>query len=289
MRVLYSLIFSFLTIDCYNLISINKRTKLSINHKYRHTSPLLSLNNQDANFSNVPSFYDFIKQRNITFNAEENKLENYVENFITNYVNNYELIHGYEDPTIEYNENNQDNQDNQDNNTNYSNTQTEINNNLATYTFYMNYIKEPTSKDLKLLTPEACVEWAKTWTFEMTHIPSQFPTFMFQDMFKMRDFGTINCSRNYFYIGFFPKKVDLKYGPYFIGAFELRPVKREFITHAIIQNPYYYSSNFDKTKFVAFKKELLALCRDASVFLKFSNLKNTKNERYYFSWLYDNI
>ena len=82
MRVLYSLLFSFLTIDCYNLISINKRTKLSINHKYRHTSPLLSLNNQDANFSNVPSFYDFIKQRNITFNAEENKLDNYVENFI---------------------------------------------------------------------------------------------------------------------------------------------------------------------------------------------------------------
>ena len=83
---------------------------------------------------------------------------------------------------------------------------------------------------------------------------NQFPTFMFHDMFKMRDFCTINCSRNYFYIGYFPKNVDLKQGPYFIGAFELRPHSREFLTHAIIQNPYYYNIDYDKTKFVDFKK-----------------------------------
>ena len=107
-------------------------------------------------------------------------------------------------------------------------------------------------------------------------------------MFKMRDFGSINSSRTYFYIGFFPKTLNLKQGPYYVGAFELQPGKRHFITHAIIQNPYYYSNNnFDTTKFVEFKRELLALCRDASVFLQFSNLKNTKDERYYFSWLYD--
>jgi hypothetical protein len=140
-----------------------------------------------------------------------------------------------------------------------------------------------------MLTPDSTREWAKTWTFEMIHEANQFPTFMFHDMFKMRDFCTINSSRNYFYIGFFPKNMELKHGPYFIGAFELRPVKREFLTHAIIQNPYYYNTNYDKTKIIDFKKELLALCRDADVFLKFTNLKNSKNERYYYSWLYDNI
>jgi len=140
-----------------------------------------------------------------------------------------------------------------------------------------------------MLTPESVIEWAKIWNTDMVHIPNQFPTFMFQDMFKMRDFANINSSQTYFYIGFFPKKVDLKHGPYFIGAFELIPLKREFLTHAIIQNPYYYTTNYDKTKLVDFKKELLALCRDADVFLKFSNLKNTQNERYYYSWLYDNI
>ena len=228
-------------------------------------------NNNNNNNSNSNSFYEFIKQRNITLNSDENKVdenkvdenkvdENYVENYITKFVDNY------------YKNNNL----------------TETHNLLRSYNSYEKYIREPTSKDLKLLTPESSIEWAKTWSYEMIHQPNHFPTFMFQDMFKMRDFGSINCSQKYFYIGFFPKTVSLKNGPYFIGAFELQPHKRQFITHAIIQNPFYYSNtNFDSTKFVEFKRELQALCRDASVFLQFSNLKQTKDERYYFSWLYD--
>lgn len=221
-----------------------------------------STNNSISNSnSNSNSFYEFIKQRNITLNSDEDKVdENYVENYITKFVDNY-----YK-----------------------NNSQTETHNLLTSYNSYEKYIREPTSKDLKLLTPESSIEWAKTWTYEMIHQPNHFPTFMFQDMFKMRDFGSINCSQKYFYIGFFPKTVSLKNGPYFIGAFELQPQKRHFITHAIIQNPHYYNNNnFDSTKFVEFKRELQALCRDASVFLQFSNLKQTKDERYYFSWLYD--
>jgi len=227
-----------------------------------------SITNNDSviNDSVSKSFYEFIKQNNITLNNIENNVkknnieENYVENYITNFVDNY-----YK-----------------------NNSQTETHKLLTSYNSYEKYIRETTSKDLKLLTPESSIEWAKTWTYEMIHQPNHFPTFMYQDMFKMRDFANINSSRTYFYIGFFPNTVNLKYGPYFIGAFELQPHKRHFITHAIIQNPYYYSNNnFDSSKFVEFKKELEALCRDAGVFLQFSNLKHSKDERYYYSWLYD--
>ena len=250
-------------------ICLNNKAKL---YKNKRSALLMCNNSTSDGTSNSRSFYEFIKQRNITLNVNieetNNKKniidENYVENYITNFVDNY------------YKNNSQ------------IDSQTTTHKLLTNYSSYEKYIRESTSKDLKLLTPEASIEWAKTWTYDMIHQPNFFPTFMFQDMFKMRDFGSINSSRTYFYIGFFPKTLNLKHGPYYVGAFELQPSKRHFITHAIIQNPYYYSNNnFDTTKFVEFKRELLALCRDASVFLQFSNLKNTKDERYYFSWLYD--
>jgi hypothetical protein len=271
----YNIILIFLNIICSNAFILTHNVCLSNKAKlYKNKrSALLICDNSDSNStsdstSNSKSFYEFIKQRNITLNViieethnkKNNIDENYVENYITNFVDNY-----YK-----------------------NNSQTETHKLLTSYNSYEKYIRESTSKDLKLLTSEASIEWAKTWTLDMIHQPNHFPTFMFQDMFKMRDFGSINSSRTYFYIGFFPKTLNLKHGPYYVGAFELQPGKRHFITHAIIQNPYYYSNdNFDTTKFVEFKRELLVLCRDASVFLQFSNLKNTKDERYYFSWLYD--
>jgi len=274
MKLFFILYLNNVCLNCFSLSNIKVRGLNSFAYKRKHNK-LMSLSengNGQENDSNSKSFYDFIKQNNLTLNVEEN----YVENYITKFVENYE-----------------ENLNN--NNITQNETQNEMQNitlthkYLTTYNSYEKYIKPPLSKDLKMLTPETSREWAKTWTFEMINDPNQFPTFMFHDMFKMRDFCTINCSRNYFYIGYFPKNVDLKQGPYFIGAFELRPHSREFLTHAIIQNPYYYNIDYDKTKFVDFKKELLALCRDADVFLKFSNLKNGKNERYYYGWLYDNI
>jgi hypothetical protein len=281
----YNSILIFINIICNNAFILTHNIKLSNKAKlYKNKrSALLMSNISDSNSnsnsdgtSTSKSFYDFIKQRNITLNIDgeetHNKKniidENYVENYITNFVDNY------------YKNNSQiDSQ---------TDRQTTTHKLLTNYSSYEKYIRELTSKDLKLLTSESSIEWAKTWTYDMIHQPNHFPTFMFQDMFKMRDFGNINSSRTYFYIGFFPKTLNLKQGPYYIGAFELQPDKRHFITHAIIQNPYYYSNdNFDTTKFIEFKRELLALCRDASVFLQFSNLKHTKDERYYFSWLYD--
>ena len=285
MKLAFLLYLKIVSLNCFSLYAINAKPTNFFVYKRKYAN-LIYLNendneneNENENESNSKSFYDFIKQKNLTLNVDENYVENYITRFVENYEKNQNITESEND--------NED--DSEDDSENERENETLTHKYLTTYNSYEKYIKAPLSKDLKMLTPESSIEWAKTWTYDMVHEPNKFPTFMFQDMFKMRDFANINSSQTYFYIGFFPKNVDLRHGPYFIGAFELKPVKREFITHAIIQNPYYYNTNYDKTKLVDFKKELLALCRDADVFLKFSNLKNTKNERYYYSWLYDNI
>jgi len=189
---------------------------------------------------NFPSFYQFMRQRELKELAQKNK-------YLTS-----------------YNEN-------------------KTHKNMERYKDF-----EPTSKDLKLLSSFSAIEWTRTWIYEMLHVPDYFPTFMFQDMFKMRDFGQKNNSKHYFYIGYYPNDINLKHGPFYIAAFELVPSMREFRTHVIIQNPYYCTeTTYDESKIKNFKKELLAMCSDATVFFKFSNLQNTSDQRYYYSWLYE--
>jgi len=144
------------------------------------------------------------------------------------------------------------------------------------------------SKDLKLLEYISAIQWARTWIYEMIHFSYDFPKFMFQDMYRMRDFGETNTSKNFFYIGYFPPDSNLKKGPYYIGAFELLVKDKSFVTHLIIQNPYYcLDNNYDNNKIINFKKELMAMADDANVLFKYSNLKNNNDQRYYYSWLYD--
>jgi hypothetical protein len=122
----------------------------------------------------------------------------------------------------------------------------------------------------------------------MVNIKELFPTFMYTDMYKMCDFGSVNVSKRYFYIGYYPPIIDQSKGPYYIGAFEINPPEREFITRIIIQNPYYSVNNdYAKEHIIGFKKELEALCVEATVFFKYASLKNTSFERYYYSWLYE--
>ena len=149
---------------------------------------------------------------------------------------------------------------------------------------------EPTSKDLKMLDNVSAYECAKNWIYNMVHLNSNFPQFMYQDMFLMKDFTFENTSSLYFYIGYYPSDIRTIHGPYYIGAFELKPRDREFITHVIIQNPNYMIENdLDKYRFIDFKRELVKMTQDALVFFKYANLKNTANERYYYSWLFEDI
>ena len=54
------------------------------------------------------------------------------------------------------------------------------------------------SKDLELLNNIATIEWAKNWIHDMVSYGDSFPKFMYQDMFKMRDFSQKNNTKNYF-------------------------------------------------------------------------------------------
>ena len=151
----------------------------------------------------------------------------------------------------------------------------------------INYEKNNIHKDLIMITSLSCIEWSKTWTYYMIHLPDCFPTFMYNDMAILRDFASKNNSKKYLYIGYYPTKFDSKKGPFYIGAFEINPKKHELIAHIIIQNPIHViDNNYDKEIITNFKIELEALSNDASVVFKFENLKSSVFERYYYSWLY---
>ena len=215
--------------------------------------------NESVDESNFPSFYKFVREREI---KEINEKKQYLTKAKINAFNITKAIN-----------------ESKVNHLNEENKKIKIER-------YEDF--EPTSKDLKILSSFSSIEWTRTWMYEMLHVPDYFPTFMFQDMFLLRDFGQKNNSKNYFYIGYYPSDINLKNGPFYIGAFELVPKMREFKTHIIVQNPYYCVENiYDENKIKNFKKELMAMCNDATVFFKFSNLQNTSEQRYYYSWLYE--
>ena len=215
--------------------------------------------NESVDESNFPSFYKFVREREI---KEINEKKQYLTKAKINAFNITKAIN--------------------ESKANYLNEE----NKKIKIERYEDF--EPTSKDLKILSSFSSIEWTRTWMYEMLHVPDYFPTFMFQDMFLLRDFGQKNNSKNYFYIGYYPSDINLKNGPFYIGAFELVPKMREFRTHIIVQNPYYCVENiYDENKIKNFKKELMAMCNDATVFFKFSNLQNTSEQRYYYSWLYE--
>lgn len=215
--------------------------------------------NESVDESNFPSFYKFVREREI---KEINEKKQYLTKAK---INAFNITKAINESTANY--------------LNEENKKIKIER-------YEDF--EPTSKDLKILSSFSSIEWTRTWMYEMLHVPDYFPTFMFQDMFLLRDFGQKNNSKNYFYIGYYPSDINLKNGPFYIGAFELVPKMREFKTHIIVQNPYYCVENiYDENKIKNFKKELMAMCNDATVFFKFSNLQNTSEQRYYYSWLYE--
>jgi hypothetical protein len=231
--------------------------------------------NDSINESNFPSFYKFIREREL---KEISEKEEYLRKAKINAFNISKAINESKANYLRDAKNKALNITQKLNEKNEKNQKK-----IERYEDF-----EPTSKDLKILSSFSAIEWTRTWIYEMLHVPDFFPTFMFQDMFLLRDFGQKNNSKNYFYIGYYPSDINLKNGPFYIGAFELVPKMREFRTHILVQNPYYCTENvYDENKIKNFKKELMAMCNDATVFFKFSNLQNTSEQRYYYSWLYE--
>ena len=151
-------------------------------------------------------------------------------------------------------------------------------------------MKNPVSKDLKLITYNETREWAKSWIYDMINYgkSNNYRKFIYDNIYDMKEFITQNKSKEYFYIGYLPK--GSIYGPYYIGAFELDPKRRDFNTYLIMQNPNYLNIDIikEKKRFINFKKELLSLSYKSNVFFKYNKLKYiTSCERYYLAWLYE--
>ena len=128
----YNIILVFLNIISNNAFILTHNIKLSNKAKlYKNKRSVILMSN--ISDSTSKSFYEFIKQRNITLNinvnVEESHIkknivdENYVENYISIFVDYYYKI----------------------------NSQTETHKLLTSYNSYEKYIRELTSKDLKLL------------------------------------------------------------------------------------------------------------------------------------------
>jgi hypothetical protein len=210
-----------------------------------------------------PSFYEFLRMRSTNNNDDNEDNSANIE-----YIDNVDNVEHIKADFIKFKDSIKD----------------EIKNNNDDKSF-ANILK---SKNLKLLTSFSAIQWARSWVYEMVNIKELFPTFMYTDMYKMCDFGSVNVSKRYFYIGYYLPKIDQSKGPYYIGAFEVNSQEREFITRIIIQNPYYsVKNNYNKECIIDFKKELCILCVEANVSLKYSNLKNSDQDRYYYSWIYE--
>jgi len=263
------LFFYVLSNNAFILTQVNKIYFANTKHNSRKSNILLNnipdnttINNSINELNNdFPSFYEFLRKQSIQNNGYNEKDEKDEEE------ENIESIESIKADFINFKASL--------NETIKTNNGKEFANNLN-------------SKHLKLLTAFSAIQWARTWIYEMVHISEFFPTFMYQDMYKMCDFGCVNVSKRYFYIGYYPPLLDQKKGPYYIGAFEINPPEREFITRIIIQNPYHcVKNNYNKEHIMNFKKELQILCNEATVVFKYSNLKNTSLERYYYSWNYE--
>jgi len=238
----------------------NRKSKLLLNNNINNNiNNINNTNTNNASENIFPSFYEFLRTQNIqNYNEgeDEDKVED-VETIKADFLNFKANLN----ETIETSETNRLGKD---------------------------FANKLNSKHLKLLTAFSAIQWARTWIYEMVHINEFFPTFMYQDMYKMCDYGSVNVSKRYFYIGYYPPLLDQRKGPYYIGAFEINPPEREFSARIIIQNPYYSVNNdYAKEHIINYKKELQALCVEATVFFKYASLKNTSFERYYYSWLYE--
>ena len=279
----YSNIILICYVVCNNaflLTHVNKIYFANTKHISRKNNIILNNNNTMNNSVNqgFPSFYEFMRTQNIK-NFKEDKDKDKDE----------DKKDEDKDEDKDEEDKDKDKEDVETIKADFYNFKANIKANIKEDSKIGNsFAMNLNSKNLKLLTSFSAIQWARTWIYDMVYINENFPAFMYQDMYKMCDFGSVNVSKRFFYIGYYPPKIDQHKGPYYIGAFEVNPQEREFITRVIIQNPYYSVDNsYTKEDILFFKKELQALCVEATVFFKFSNLKNTSFERYYYSWLYE--
>jgi len=151
-------------------------------------------------------------------------------------------------------------------------------------------INDMESKHLTILTHSETIEWSKIWVYDMINSGSSdnYPKFIYDNIYDMRELCKSNTDKMFFCIGYIPNSSI--YGPYYIGLFELNTINRELHTHMIVQNPNYLVVDNDKDIFNNYKKELIYITSKADISFKYDMLKNIPQcERYYLSWLYNDM
>lgn len=146
----------------------------------------------------------------------------------------------------------------------------------------------PITHSMRLLTSNITLEWSKNWIYDMVNIDSDFPQFMYQDMFLMNEYSKKNINPLYYYIGYYPRSITQRDGPYYIAALKLIPEKSRLTTNIIIQNPnHIVDYGHNDAYLVNFKLEIENMCKHANISFSFDELKQLKNKRYYYTWLYN--
>ena len=146
----------------------------------------------------------------------------------------------------------------------------------------------PITHSMTLLTSNITLEWSKNWIYDMVNIDSNFPQFMYQDMFLMNEYSKKNINPIYYYIGYYPRSITQRDGPYYIAALKLIPEKSRLTTNIIIQNPnHMVDYGHNDAYLVNFKLEIENMCKQANVSFSFDDLKQLKNKRYYYTWFYN--
>lgn len=138
--------------------------------------------------------------------------------------------------------------------------------------------------ELKLLTHLNAEGWANSWLMHISHetTPS-FDEHYYRDYLNMLSVSASYTSKEYFYLGFYPKDSPGHDGPKYIGVFKLMHKQRIFDTIMIIENPYHLD---DDSNLVNFKYIVTHMSDSAHVFFKFDNLKKPEQMRYYLAWMH---
>lgn len=140
------------------------------------------------------------------------------------------------------------------------------------------------SSELKLLTHMNAEGWANSWLMHISHETTPFfDEHYYRDYLNMLSVSTSYTSKEYFYLGFYPKDSPGHDGPKYIGVFKLMHKQRIFDTIMIIENPYHLD---DDSNLVNFKYIVTHMSDSAHVFFKFDNLKKPEQMRYYLAWMH---
>tara|TARA_B100000787_G_scaffold161547_5_gene141497 strand:+ start:16477 stop:17313 length:837 start_codon:yes stop_codon:yes gene_type:complete len=146
------------------------------------------------------------------------------------------------------------------------------------------------SKHLNMLTRYETIDLSKQWIYDMIHNGSSinYPKFLYDNIYDMREFCSSNTDRMCFCIGYSPP--GSIYGPYYIGLFKLNTINKELHVHLIMQNPNYFIMDNEKNIFNNYKKELIYIARKSDISFRYNRLKNIPQcERYYLDWFYNDL